>query len=276
MNSLPSYANDASTHLSGIVCKLRAHCRPLLAAGLGLAASLLLSGCSLFAPQPLSAQSPMPALSSLQETTTQRLSLQIERNDTAQSRAERDVGSDGDKAAESADRLPPLLGVLRQSPEAMRLVLLSVQGQRLLTLVHDKDGSRFENARPDVLEKLPFTADWLARRISWVHWPQAAIDKAFMGTDWQLVQTGDWQHPNQPAQRIIRQGNEVIAELDRDAQGRVSLRDMAADMVLVLTPLASADAPPPTAATRTSSRESALHFNTDSLELASLEPSTHD
>ncbi|WP_024951049.1 DUF3261 domain-containing protein [Cobetia crustatorum] len=273
MNSLPVSADTVSTRPSDAACNLRTRCRPLLAAGLGLAASLLLSGCSLFAPQPLSAQSPMPALSSLQDTTTQRLSLRMERMD------------ENGKAVmdDASPRLPPLLGVLRQSPEAMRLVLLSVQGQRLLTLVHDNDGSRFENARPDVLEKLPFTADWLARRISWVHWPQAAIDKAFMGTDWQLVQAGDWQHPNQPAQRIIRQGNDVIAELDRDAQGRVSLSDPASGRVLVLTPLPSVSFNTDSLDTDSLDTDSlntdslnTVSLNTVSPELASLEPSTHD
>ena len=121
----------------------------------------------------------------------------------------------------------------------MRLVMLSVQGQRLLTLVHDADGSRFEKARPEVLEKLPFSADWLARRIAWVHWPQAAIDDAFANTGWQLVQRGDWQQGRQPAQRIITQDGVTIAELTRDASGRVTLRDPAADMQLTLEPLAA-------------------------------------
>ncbi|HAR09858.1 MAG: hypothetical protein CL810_08795 [Cobetia sp.] len=208
-------------------------------ASLAVAATLLLSGCSLLAPQPLEAASPMPALASLEQTSTQRLILRVARIESDDN-AKRTVAVDAE-AGEGAQEqnLPPLIGVLRQSPEAMRLVMLSVQGQRLLTLVHDADGSRFEKARPEVLEKLPFSADWLARRIAWVHWPQAAIDDAFANTGWQLVQRGDWQQSRQPAQRIITQDGVTIAELTRDASGSVTLRDPAADMQLTLEPLAA-------------------------------------
>ena len=216
-------------------------------ASLAVAATLLLSGCSLLAPQPLEAASPMPTLASLEQTRTQRLILRvarIESDDSAKRTVDVDADERADADAEAGEgaqeqNLPPLIGVLRQSPEAMRLVMLSVQGQRLLTLVHDADGSRFEKARPEVLEKLPFTADWLARRIAWVHWPQAAIDTAFANTGWQLVQRGDWQQGRQPAQRIITQDGVTIAELTRDASGRVTLRDPAADMQLTLEPLAA-------------------------------------
>ncbi|MBU3009277.1 DUF3261 domain-containing protein [Cobetia amphilecti] len=206
-------------------------------ASLAVAATLLLSGCSLLAPQPLEAVSPMPALASLEQTRTQRLILRVARIESEGS-AKRAVDAEAGEGAKEQN-LPPLIGVLRQSPEAMRLVMLSVQGQRLLTLVHDADGSRFEKARPEVLEKLPFSADWLARRIAWVHWPQAAIDAAFANTGWQLVQRGDWQQGRQPAQRIITQDGVTIAELTRDASGRVTLRDPAADMQLTLEPLAA-------------------------------------
>ncbi|MDH2295852.1 DUF3261 domain-containing protein [Cobetia sp. 1AS1] len=206
-------------------------------ASLTVAATLLLSGCSLLAPQPLEAVSPMPALASLEQTSTQRLILRVARIESDDN-AQRAVDAEADESAQEHN-LPPLIGVLRQSPEAMRLVMLSVQGQRLLTLVHDADGSRFEKARPEVLEKLPFSADWLARRIAWVHWPQAAIDDAFANTGWQLVQRGDWQQGRQPAQRIITQDGVTIAELTRDASGRVTLRDPAADMQLTLEPLAA-------------------------------------
>ncbi|MFP5301327.1 DUF3261 domain-containing protein [Cobetia sp. SIMBA_158] len=206
-------------------------------ASLAVAATLLLSGCSLLAPQPLEAVSPMPALASLEQTRTQRLILRVARIESDDN-AQRAVDAEAGEGAKEQN-LPPLIGVLRQSPEAMRLVMLSVQGQRLLTLVHDADGSRFEKARPEVLEKLPFSADWLARRIAWVHWPQGAIDTAFANTGWQLVQRGDWQQGRQPAQRIITQDGVTIAELTRDASGRVTLRDPAADMQLTLEPLAA-------------------------------------
>ncbi|TCJ26902.1 DUF3261 domain-containing protein [Halomonas sp. GDM18] len=249
--SFASHADSTGLHTVGLrSVGLRSR---LGLASLAVAATLLLSGCSLLAPQPLQAASPMPALASLEQTSTQRLILRVARIESDDS-AQRAVDADADESADadaSADaraeagegaqeqNLPPLIGVLRQSPEAMRLVMLSVQGQRLLTLVHDADGSRFEKARPEVLEKLPFTADWLARRIAWVHWPQAAIDAAFANTGWQLVQRGDWQQRRQPAQRIITQDGVTIAELTRDASGRVTLRDPAADMQLTLEPLAA-------------------------------------
>lgn len=179
----------------------------------------------------------MPALANLEQSSTQRLILRAERMESEPPAASADADM-ADASGEAPD-LPPLIGVLRQSPEAMRLVLLSVQGQRLLTLVHDADGSRFEQARPQVLEKLPFSADWLARRIAWVHWPQAAIDAAFANTGWQLIQRGDWQQGRQTAQRIITQEGMTIAELTRDASGRVTLRDPTADMQLTLEPLAA-------------------------------------
>jgi len=222
-------------------------------ASLAVAATLLLSGCSLLAPKPLEAVSPMPALASLEQTSTQRLILRvarIESDDSAKRAVDAYESADASADAraevgesEQEQNLPPLIGVLRQSPEAMRLVMLSVQGQRLLTLVHDADGSRFEKARPEVLEKLPFSADWLARRIAWVHWPQAAIDDAFANTGWQLVQRGDWQQGRQPAQRIITQDGVTIAELTRDASGRVTLRDPAADMQLTLAAPSTQNAP---------------------------------
>lgn len=225
MNNMPFASHADST---GLRSRLRL-------ASLAVAAGLLLSGCSLLVPQPLQAASPMPTLASLEQTSTQRLILRVARIES-EGGAQRAV--DADESAQE-HHLPPLIGVLHQSPEAMRLVMLSVQGQRLLTLVHDADGSRFEKARPEVLEKLPFNADWLARRIAWVHWPQAAIDDAFANTGWQLVQRGDWQQRRQPAQRIITQAGVTIAELTRDASGRVTLRDPAADMQLTLEPLAA-------------------------------------
>ncbi|MDO6816224.1 DUF3261 domain-containing protein [Cobetia amphilecti] len=241
--SFASHADSTGLHTVGLrSVGLRSR---LGLASLAVAATLLLSGCSLLAPKPLEAASPMPALASLEQTSTQRLILRvarIESDDSAKRTVDADESADASvEAGESAQEhnLPPLIGVLRQSPEAMRLVMLSVQGQRLLTLVHDADGSRFEKARPEVLEKLPFSADWLARRIAWVHWPQGAIDDAFANTGWQLVQRGDWLQGRQPAQRIITQDGVTIAELTRDASGRVTLRDPAADMQLTLEPLAA-------------------------------------
>ncbi|MDH2421254.1 DUF3261 domain-containing protein [Cobetia amphilecti] len=228
--SFASHADSTGLLSVGLRSRLRL-------ASLAVAATLLLSGCSLLAPQPLEAVSPMPTLASLEQTSTQRLILRVARIESDDS-AQRAVDAEAGESAQEQN-LPPLIGVLRQSPEAMRLVMLSVQGQRLLTLVHDADGSRFEKARPEVLEKLPFSADWLARRIAWVHWPQAAIDDAFANTGWQLVQRGDWQQRRQPAQRIITQEGVTIAELTRDASGRVTLRDPAADMQLTLEPLAA-------------------------------------
>ncbi|MDO6673080.1 DUF3261 domain-containing protein [Cobetia amphilecti] len=241
--SFASHADSTGLHTVGLhTVGLRSR---LELASLAVVATLLLSGCSLLAPKPLEAASPMPALASLEQTSTQRLILRvarIESDDSAKRAIDADDSADARAEAgesEQEHNLPPLIGVLRQSPEAMRLVMLSVQGQRLLTLVHDAEGSRFEKARPEVLEKLPFSADWLARRIAWVHWPQAAIDDAFANTGWQLVQRGDWLQGRQPAQRIITQDGVTIAELTRDASGRVTLRDPAADMQLTLEPLAA-------------------------------------
>ena len=78
-----------------------------------------------------------------------------------------------------------LLGVLRHDHQQLQLALISPQGQRLLTLVQDDEGARFA---PGAAFEPPFSAAWLASRLSFSLWPEARLREAFAGSDWSLEQ----------------------------------------------------------------------------------------
>ncbi|EWG97816.1 hypothetical protein Q427_33995 [Halomonas sp. BC04] len=73
--------------------------------------------------------------------------------------------------------------MLRHDDHKLQLALLSPQGQRLLTLVQDAEGTRF---RPGAAFEPPFTAEWLANRLAWSLWPSAALEQAFGDSGWTL------------------------------------------------------------------------------------------
>lgn len=81
------------------------------------------------------------------------------------------------------DERHELLGVLRHDESGLQLALLSPQGQRLLTLVHDARGPRF---LPGARFEPPFTAEWLASRLAWSLWPAPALEQAFGDSGWTL------------------------------------------------------------------------------------------
>lgn len=163
-----------------------------------IAALLVLGGC---AGRPTNA--PIPALAMLPEMVTQQQKL------TFEYQQERHV----------------LIGVLRQDSQALRLALLSPQGQRLLTLVHDDKGSRFLS---DASFDPPFTAEWLASRLSWSLWPASALSQAFDEEHWSLEETSDG--------RTIRYRERTIARITGDADCQ-RIEDLEADYRLYIAPI---------------------------------------
>lgn len=135
----------------------------------------LLAGCALTPPG-----APQPALEQLPviESQVQRLTFVTD------------------------ERRQVLLGVLRHQDQTLRLALLSPQGQRLLTLVQDDQGARF---LPDADFEPPFSADWLASRLSWNLWPADALREAFADSDWRLAESHD--------ERRIFRGSVLVARL---------------------------------------------------------------
>lgn len=78
-----------------------------------------------------------------------------------------------------------ILGVIEHDHDSLRMALLSVQGQRLLTLIQDADGARF---LPDGPFNPPFTARWLAGRLAWSLWPVAELRRSFKRGAWSVRQ----------------------------------------------------------------------------------------
>ena len=78
-----------------------------------------------------------------------------------------------------------LLAVLSHDSDTLRMALLSLQGQRLLTLQQDNAGVRFLDG---ALFEPPFSAQWLLQRLSWSLWPVAQLEQAFQGSDWAVQQ----------------------------------------------------------------------------------------
>ncbi|MCW4153177.1 DUF3261 domain-containing protein [Halomonas sp. 18H] len=122
-----------------------------------------------------------------------------------------------------------LIGILRQDSQSLRLALLSPQGQRLLTLVHDDRGSRFLS---DASFDPPFTAEWLASRLSWSLWPASALTQAFNEEPWSLEETS--------AGRTVRYRERTIARITGDADCR-RIDDLEADYRLYIAPLDDTD-----------------------------------
>lgn len=136
---------------------------------------LSITACSLTPTSP-----PAPSLATLPpaDPTTQRLSFE----------------RDGETRV--------LIGVLSHDNEQLQLALLSPQGQRLLTLVRDASGARF---LPGAVFEPPFSADWLASRLSWSLWSEAQLANTFAGSDWSLTQAGQ--------ERRIYRGRQLVARL---------------------------------------------------------------
>lgn len=101
-----------------------------------------------------------------------------------------------------------LIGIIRLEERQLRAALLTPQGQRLVTLVHDGQASRFEPgdvSREALEEKIPFPPDWLASRLEWSLWPTGALADAFADSPWSVEETrGD---------RVIRYRGKLMARI---------------------------------------------------------------
>ncbi|MDN3521799.1 DUF3261 domain-containing protein [Halomonas ramblicola] len=163
---------------------------------------LELTACALAPPSP-----PLPPVATLPTAAPEAYRLTFERDDQHRE----------------------LIAVLRHDHQALRLALLSPQGQRLLTLVQDADGARF---LPDAAFEPPFSADWLASRLSWGLWPADRLRAAFAGSDWRL-ETRDQT-------RVIHHGDRRVARLEGDTECRV-LHDREGGYRLSIVPLDTQD-----------------------------------
>lgn len=166
-----------------------------------LSALLLLFGC---AGRPVAT---VPSLATLPAMETQRQRLTFEHN----------------------DQRHEMIGVLRHDDKTLRLVILSPQGQRLLTLIHDDSGSRFLQ---DAAFEPPFTAEWLASRLSWNLWPAPAIKQAFGSSAWS-IQEDETGRTMRYRQRIVARisGNSACTFID----------DVEAGYRLYIMPLSDTD-----------------------------------
>lgn len=149
----------------------------------------------------------VPSLTTLPEMQTQRQRLTFEHD----------------------DQRHEMIGVLRHDDKALRLAILSPQGQRLLTLIHDDSGSRFLQ---DAAFEPPFTAEWLASRLSWNLWPAPAINQAFESNAWSLQEdeTG----------RTIRYRQRVVARISGNPACAL-IDDVEAGYRLYIMPLSNSD-----------------------------------
>nr|WP_298373151.1 DUF3261 domain-containing protein [uncultured Halomonas sp.] len=173
----------------------------------------LLSGCSLL---PSTAPSPRFANLPLSDTLKRRLTFTPE---------------------EEPEQARTLIGLIRLEEGKLRVVFLTPYGQRLTTLVHDEEGSRFEEG--DVPEKMvkeafPASPEWLASRLEWSLWPAVALEEAFIDSPWSVSIAGD--------AREIRRYDTLIARItpamtDASREETVILEDRQGQFRLRIEPL---------------------------------------
>lgn len=143
-----------------------------------------LAGCSLAPPVP-----PAPAFDSAPVTGTLKRRLTLQPDDATQP-------------------AQTWIALIRLDESRLRAVLLTPYGQRLVTLIHDDRGSRYEasDVPPAALaEHLPMPAAWLASRLQWCLWPSEALQEAFVGSAWSLTIDGE--------ARIIRHHGGTVARI---------------------------------------------------------------
>lgn len=158
---------------------------------------LLLTGCS---GQPVA---PLPAPVTLQGLDTQLQHLTFEHQ----------------------HQRHQLIGVLHHDEESLRLIMLSPQGQRLLTLLHDEQGARFIGGSTF---DPGFSATWLASRLTWSLWPSSALQHSFAGSQWTLTEDGN--------RRTIRYQSQVIAHVDQ-SDDCLAIHDIEGSYRLFIAPL---------------------------------------
>ncbi|SDU24009.1 DUF3261 domain-containing protein [Halopseudomonas salegens] len=118
-----------------------------------------------------------------------------------------------------------LLVAIGQGEDSLRVVLLTAEGQRLLTLVHDAEGSRFITQQA---WQPPFSADWLMSRLAWDIWPAATLNQ-----HWQRSR---WHADEQGATKRIWRGRTLVSRHRSVAQCRI-IEDFEAGYTLYLQPL---------------------------------------
>lgn len=134
-----------------------------------------------------------------------------------------------------------LIGLIELNDDRLRAVLLTPFGQRLVTLMHDSEGSRFVpgDIPPEALrEALPISPEWLASRLEWSLWPTPALRDGFAGSEWSVtIDDGS---------RVIRHAGVIVAHITpanasaTDA-GTVLLDDRQGRYRLRITPLGVPD-----------------------------------
>lgn len=101
-----------------------------------------------------------------------------------------------------------LIGLIHLDESRLRAVLLSPYGQRLVTLIHDDRGSRYQagDLPPESLrDQLPMPAAWLAARLQWSLWTTKALQEAFAGSAWSVSV--------EDQARVIRHRGAVVARI---------------------------------------------------------------
>ncbi|SHF21539.1 Protein of unknown function [Modicisalibacter ilicicola DSM 19980] len=188
---------------------------------LAMALLTLASGCAW-----LPSTAPSPRLDSLPLTDTLERRLTFVPDDAPQ-------------------RTRKLIALIRLDDEQLRAVFLTPYGQRLATLVHDAEGSRFEEGdlpRQALEEALPVSPEWLASRLEWSLWPPVALEEAFTGTPWSVDIVEDV--------RVIRFHGRVMARVtppatDATRDEAVLLDDRQGKYRLRIAPLEAPRREPP-------------------------------
>lgn len=178
-----------------------------------LVLSMALAGCATRPPP-----APSPAFESIDFNGTLKRRLTF-------------IPYDGDRSTRE------LIGLIELTDSRLRAVLLTPFGQRLVTLVHDSEGSRFVpgDIPPEALrEALPISPEWLASRLEWSLWPTRALRDGFAGSEW-TVAIAD-------GSRVVRHGDDVMARItpanaSAAVAGTVLLDDRQGRYRLRITPL---------------------------------------
>lgn len=110
--------------------------------------------------------------------------------------------------------------------DSLRMVLLSVEGQRLLTLTHDAGGSRMRTLAG---WQPPFTADWLMSRLAWDLWPASTLNRHWHNSRWRAEQNVG----KSTVMKQIWQGNTLVSRHQSVAQCRI-IEDLQAGYTLYL------------------------------------------
>ncbi|MGC3874748.1 DUF3261 domain-containing protein [Halomonas sp. GXIMD04776] len=186
---------------------------PLRSALVLISLLVLLSGCSLF---PSTAPSPRFANLPLSETLKRRLTF---------------IPDD------EPDKAHTLIALIRREDTRLRAVFLTPYGQRLATLIHDDEDSRFEEGdipEQAMKEALPVSPEWLASRLEWSLWPAVALEEAFIDSPWSVILEDD-------AREIYRYGTLIArvtpAMTDASREETVVLEDRQGHYRLRIVPL---------------------------------------